>query len=103
MDTLRGHVNNVSCVLFHPKQVRHRVECEWAGARGGVGGDRRGGSYSCGLWKLVALMHLHACPYSTALMLRNVQGIQCGTLPAMQSRAIELAECDRAFDKMTCV
>jgi hypothetical protein len=21
VDTLRGHVNNVSCVIFHPKQV----------------------------------------------------------------------------------
>lgn len=22
VDTLRGHVNNVSCVIFHPKQAR---------------------------------------------------------------------------------
>ena len=22
MDTLRGHVNNVSCVMFHARQVR---------------------------------------------------------------------------------
>lgn len=40
VDTLRGHINNVSCVIFHPKQARGLPACLGACAR--VGGRERG-------------------------------------------------------------
>ena len=51
VDTLRGHVNNVSSVIFHPKQVGG-----WVGCAGWVGGWMQGVQTAWVGWSLDCTM-----------------------------------------------